>query len=74
MIRGPIRTLAGERKATWPTSIVGARCPDCGRWVGSLVILMYPDPLGLGDELIDLVSGICQRHGRVIATGWTPRP
>lgn len=67
---GPIRTIAGDRQPSWPQSIVGARCPRCGRWVGRIVVHMVPDPLGLGDEVIDFVSGTCAVHGVVIARDW----
>lgn len=71
---GPIHTIAGDRQPSWPESIVGARCPDCGRWVGRLVVHMVPDPLGLGDEMIDLVAGTCAQHGVVIALDWQALP
>lgn len=58
----------------WPESISGARCPDCGRFVGSLVVHYQPDPFHISDPMIDLVAAICRTHGRVIATDWTPWP
>ena len=70
--RGPVRTLAGDREATWPEAITGARCPHCGRFVGSAAVL--PFVRLRGRKVVDVVSGICATHGRVVATGWRAWP
>ncbi len=52
----------------WPEFVLGARCPDCGRFVGRLIVHF------VWSGGVDYISAICRVHGVVIATGWSVYP
>ena len=75
MIRGPITDRLPELEPLlppvdpdWPEAIVGARCPDCGRFVGRLIVYRA------WDGAIKFIAATCKRHGAIIACGWAAWP
>ena len=75
MIRGPITDRLPELEPflppvdpEWPEAIIGARCPDCGRFVGKLIVHRT------WDGAIKFVAATCKTHGAVIARDWKAWP